>query len=410
LEVAAIRAYNDYMSAACREAQLLRFCLGGEYPLDTTKIRGGVPYVLYLLGETLAERRDIDLHLVTMAKGMDGIKIVERPGITIHYVGAPERKVIPNLLTQGRRMAPIFKELAPDVVNSHHYVTTDAAVRAGCRVVHTVHGIIHKEVRNARGKLKLARALHGWLEKGAVRRADAVIAVSKYAADSYAPWIRGPLSLVSNPIEDLFREIPALEPCSGILFAGAIYRGKNLLTLVRAMGEVIKAHPRAVLNVCGNVVDKRYMAEIEALIETSGLCEAVRFFGLVDRGRLAELLKESAALALPSNQESSPVVIAQAMAAGRVPVASPVGGIPEMLEDGVTGFLVPAMDWRTLADRLIALLGDIEMARRMGEAARQVAIARHDRRASAARVIEICSALAAGSTPETAKTPEDAPA
>jgi glycosyltransferase involved in cell wall biosynthesis len=64
------------------------------------------------------------------------------------------------------------------------------------------------------------------------------------------------------------------------------------------------------------------------------------------------------------------MALLEAMAAGRPAACTAVGGVPEMVDEGVTGFLVPARDPSALADRLVAILTDDELASRMGKAAR----------------------------------------
>lgn len=372
---------------------MLRFCLAGEYPVDTSRIGGGVLHVMHLLGETFAERTDIDFHLVGFAKGFDGVTVVERPGMVFHRIGQPKNRIIPNLLTQAARIAPILREIKPDVVNSHHCVSTEAAVLAGCKVVHTVHGVTHREVRYLRGKARLATWFHSYVQRKALSKADAVISVAQYGLDAYAKWIKGPTGLIGVPVDDVFAEVPPITPSKGIVFAGGINRRKNLGALVRAMPAVVRRHPDAVLHVCGGVLDQRYKDDLDAFVDAEGLGKSVRFLGVVDRHKLASLLGQSVALALPSYQETAPGVICQAMAAGRVPVASAVGGVPEMIEDGVTGFLVDPDDSEALASRLIRLMDDLDLARDMGSAARKVATERYDRHKVADRILEICSSL-----------------
>lgn len=370
----------------------LKFCLAGEYPADTSSIGGGVRHVMYMLGETFAERDDIDFHVVTWARGADGVRVVTRPGMTVHYAG--ERKsCMPGILTLGRTIEPVLRELQPDVVNSHHHITTEAAIRAGCKVVHTIHGVAHKETRYFRGKDKVATFLQGYLQCKVISESDMVTAVAQYGLDSYAKWIKSPTALVGVPVEDMFAEVPPLTESKGVLFAGGIGRRKNLRAAVEAMSAVLKRHPDAVLYVCGGIGDGQYMAELEDLIERQDMKQAVRFLGVVDRNRLAELLGQSVALVLPSYQETLPGVICQAMIAGRVPVVSPVGGVPELVQDGATGYLVEPDDAKSLAARLTELMDDPDKARRMGTAAREIALQRCERHKVANGILEICSSL-----------------
>jgi glycosyltransferase involved in cell wall biosynthesis len=371
----------------------LKFCLAGEYPADTSRIGGGVLYVMYLLGEAFAERDDIDFHIVASAKGIDGVKVVERPGVTIHYIGEPRHTIVPNVLTQPSRIAPVMRELKPDVVNSHGHITTEAAIMAGCKVVHTIHGVTHAEVRYLRGRDKLAARLQCRLQYKALSRADAVISVAQYGLDAYARWIKGPTAVFNIPVEDVFAQVPPLSECKGVLYVGVIGYRKNLRALVRAMPALLRRHPDAVLHVCGGVGDPRYKADLDAYIEREGIGDSIRFLGVVDRYKIAELLENSIALALPSHQETSPVVIAQAMSAGRIPVAAPAGGTAEVVEDGVSGFIVGADDSQKLADRLAELMDDFGMAQRMGAAAREFALEHNDRRKVADRILTLCSSL-----------------
>jgi len=369
---------------------MLRFCLAGLYPLDTTKIAGGAEHMTYMLSQTFAERCDIDFHVLALVKNVDVMDVIEQEGVTIHRVGMPRSSIVPNLLTAGARLAPVFRALKPDVVNSHDCITTDGALRAGCKVVHTIHGIKSKEAAYLKGRDRMAAYLHHAIESRQVSKASAVISVAQYGLDAYAPWIKTPTALIDVPVEDMFSQVPPLAPCKGILFAGAIGRRKNLRAMVKAMPAIVHRHPDAVLYVCGGVSDKRYKADLDDFIAGEGIGEAVGFLGVVDRYRLAELLGQSVSLVLPSYQETMPGVICQAMAAGRVPVVSPVGGVPELVEDGLTGFLVDADDSDTLARRLVELLDDFGKARQMGAAAREVALARCDRHKVADRILEIC--------------------
>jgi glycosyltransferase involved in cell wall biosynthesis len=83
-------------------------------------------------------------------------------------------------------------------------------------------------------------------------------------------------------------------------------------------------------------------------------------------------MRGAQALVLPSYTEGLPRVIVEALAVGTPVIASAVGGIPEVIEEGVTGFLVPAGAEPALADRLRRMLGNAEEARRMRHRARRV--------------------------------------
>lgn len=383
---------------------MLKFCLAGLLPIDPGRIAGGVVHVTYLLSKTFCDRRDIEFHVVGLVSDSDANDVVEEHGAVIHRVGMPRSRFIPNLFTAGARLAPVFREVRPDVVNSHDVLTLDGALRAGCTVVHTIHGVKSKEAPHFYGRERLAARIHYMLEQRYISRASAVLSVAQYGIDCFAAGIKAPCHLINVPIEDMFFDVPEMTSCKGILFIGAIRRRKNMMAALKAMPAVLREHPDARLIACGDLAEPQYAAEIRAYVDQHGLHDAVELPGVVDRQMLCDYLKKSVCLVLPSYQETSPAAICQAMAAGRVPIASPIGGVPEMIDDGVTGFLVDADDSHKLAERLIELLSDFDKARRMGEAARAVATQRYDRHKVADRILEICSSVAAGSKAEALKS------
>jgi glycosyltransferase involved in cell wall biosynthesis len=103
------------------------------------------------------------------------------------------------------------------------------------------------------------------------------------------------------------------------------------------------------------------------------LHEAVSLLGSLDAEALASEYSQAAVVALPSRQEVAPMAIIEAMAAGVPVVASAVGGVPYLVEDGVTGRTVPPADPAALAEALAELLRQPQTAQRMGEAGRAAA-------------------------------------
>ena len=127
-----------------------------------------------------------------------------------------------------------------------------------------------------------------------------------------------------------------------------------------------------------------YHAACVAQANAPALRGAVEFLGSLPVDRVREELGGAACLALPSLQETAPLVIAEAMACGVPVVASRACGMPYMIEEGATGFLAPPDDAALWAERLGALLASPGMRERFGARAREVARERF----SAARVAE----------------------
>ena len=106
-------------------------------------------------------------------------------------------------------------------------------------------------------------------------------------------------------------------------------------------------------------------------IATLGLSDVVEVRGLVDHVELLRQFQRCQVVALFSHEETLPTVLAQALAVGKPVVASHVGGVPELVDNGQTGFLVDAGDERRFAERLSALLAAPELCVHMGAEGRR---------------------------------------
>jgi len=150
------------------------------------------------------------------------------------------------------------------------------------------------------------------------------------------------------------------------LFVGRLRIRKGLEFLF----EALRSLPAARLLIAG---DGEHRAALVAKAGELGLSAsgAVSFLGRSSARRVAGLLSGAAALVVPSTYEGMPLVVLEAMAAGVPVVASRVSGIPEVVVDGETGWLVPAEDPGALAAALAAVRADPVEAKRRGEAGRK---------------------------------------
>ncbi len=154
-----------------------------------------------------------------------------------------------------------------------------------------------------------------------------------------------------------------------VLFAGRVVKPKGLGVLIRAMRTV-----DAELVVCG---DGMQLTAMRRLARRAGVERRVRFRGWLDPKQLARELANTSVVAIPSLwPEPFGLVGIEALAAGRPVVASLTGGIPDWLEDGVTGVGVQPGDVRGLARALAALLADPRRQRAIGAAGREMVATR----------------------------------
>jgi glycosyltransferase involved in cell wall biosynthesis len=129
---------------------------------------------------------------------------------------------------------------------------------------------------------------------------------------------------------------------------------------------------------------------IEAEIDTLGLRDHVTLLGAVDEGVVLELLQSCDALALTSinKGEAAPVAVMEAMSCGLAPICSIIGGTPDMIEDGVDGFLVGQRDVIAITDATRKLAIGPDRRAQMGRAARATALEKFDHHRNAARLYD----------------------
>jgi glycosyltransferase involved in cell wall biosynthesis len=196
---------------------------------------------------------------------------------------------------------------------------------------------------------------------------------SKFIAVSYAMekllascWPGIPRVMVPYGINaDLFagKRAPANHSVR-LLFIGKMGFLKGEQDLLRALQRVVKVAPNFRLDMLGQLSDA-----ITAECRVSGLQPRIDHLGPVSLEERLNFFKRADLFVLPTYAEGTPISMLEAMAAGLPVVSTPVGGIPDVVEDGVEGYIVKAGDVEALADRLARLIKDPEQCRRMGQLA-----------------------------------------
>jgi starch synthase len=248
-------------------------------------------------------------------------------------------------------------------------------------------------------------ALSSWAERTAIEAADAVIAVSGAMREDilgcYPALDPDRVHVVHNGIDttlyrpdrgtDVLRRFGLDPDRPYVLFVGRITRQKGVPHLLRAVRHI---DPAAQVVLCAGAPDTPEIdQEFRDLYrELSGVREGVHWIPqMLPRPEVIQLLTHAAVFVCPSVYEPLGIVNLEAMACGTPVVASQVGGIPEVVDDGKTGLLVPLDDdfEAGLARALDSVIGDPETARRMGEAGRERAVGEFGWDAVARRTVRL---------------------
>lgn len=240
-------------------------------------------------------------------------------------------------------------------------------------------GSVEKRFLWTKGPLQVVLGfLTAWL-------ADLVLAPSrKTAAEIERDYrVRG-VEVLPNVTGGLEIPAPAREDVEPgyLLYVGRLRIRKGVEVLLEALAEIVRAGGGARLLIAGTgeqeVSLRRRAAEL-------GVDDAARFLGRCDAARVRALLAAARCLVVPSTYEGMPLVILEAMSEGVPVVASAVSGIPEVVLDGETGWLVPPEDPPRLAAALRQALADPAEAQRRGAAGRRRVEEEYTPRAAAER-------------------------
>ena len=213
---------------------------------------------------------------------------------------------------------------------------------------------------------RVADALAAWT----VRRADATRALSRFTS-SLVEDVRGrPADAIFPTYSDLSaftdrpqQELPA-RPTA--LFVGMLEPYKNVVGLAAAWRRVVQARPNAQLVVVGKGTQHDV---IGALVRD--LPEQVVHVRELDPDGVARAFDDATLLVLPSWPEGLGRVVIESFARGRGVVATDAGGIPDLVDDGVQGILIPPADEEALVAALVRVLGERDLAERLGAAAHE---------------------------------------
>lgn len=343
----------------------------------------------------------IDAAVCTVTARHDGPLATElsAAGVPRHDLGARRLMDPRGLWRFGRLLA----RERPDVVHAHGQ---DAAILAAtARQFHpfplaiTRH-VLDEPTNSLRLRLRAAAACVTF------RRADAAVAVSDAVARRLAELSGLPhraIHVIRNGVDvehfgrssgerrSAVRAALAAGPDDPLVLVSAVLRdGKGHDVLLRSLPAVRARVPTARLLVAGDG-EREAALRSQARTLGDGMADAVRFLG--HRTDIPDLLAACDLVVLPSVAEALPTALIEAAAAGRPVVATRVGGIPEVVVDGVSGLLVPPRDPAALADAIATLLLDRARARLYGTAARGIARSRFSIDTQVARTLDLWDVL-----------------
>ncbi len=285
-----------------------------------------------------------------------------------------------------------------DLIHSHYWLSAVVARQLAARwdlptvqMFHTL-GLVKREVMAEDADVETDERIG--IERRAVRESDALVAASEIEASELMQLYGadpGKICVVPCGVDvDAFRPVRQIDAREAlgrdrcerlVLFVGRIEQIKGIDVLLEAMGDLFRRRPDLRHEVClvvvGGALDPNddapeleKLEDLRRLVHEHRLEDNVDFVGSVDQKRLALWYDAADVCAVPSLTESFGLVALEAMASGTPVVATRVGGLQTVVEDGQSGLLVPASDHQALAEAMERVLTDHRLRMHLAHGAR----------------------------------------
>lgn len=361
------------------------------------KVTGGVEAVTENLLESFSNKGELSMTILSFRKDKiedfsskysDNVQI-------LHYGKKYNFDLINIVLFQRKIVKQIIKKKDPDIIHFHGTGPNILSITnlPKDNIILTQHGINRIELKFQLGlKNKLKFLIKCLIENFYFKKFKNYIFTSesnRLSSEKYFKSKYDQFPIISNPVNSNFYSVQKSSNINNtILYVGHISKLKNLLLLIRALHKLRDKDINFYLHIVGSIKDKSYYNECKKYINNNNLSETLKFHGYLDQDEIVKLYNEIDILILPSLQENNPVTVLEAMAAGKVAIASNVGGISENIENGINGYIFEKNDLNTMIDILAQIYKNPEQINEVGSQARIYAIQSFDPDRIAGKLID----------------------
>lgn len=336
---------------------------------------GGSGIVATELGLELANRGH-EVHFISYA---NPIRLdPDTPGIFYHEVEVstyPLFQYPPYCLALASRMTEVAERHNLDLLHVHYAIP------------HSIAALLAKQMTTSR-RLPFVTTLHGTditlvgadpsyfpITKFSIEQSDGVTTISEYMRQRTVDFfgVKSPIEVIHNFVNcSLYKPDPEAQSQGRkrILHISNFRPVKRVLDCIYAFAKV-REHVDAELHMAGDGPDR---GPAEKLAYELGVYNHVRFLGKQDQ--IYRLIPRMHVLHLPSEMEAFGLAALEAMACGVPPVATLTGGVPDLIQHGVDGFMEPVGDIEAQSNRIVSLLTNTSLYRSVSLAARQTALHR----------------------------------
>ena len=355
----------------------------GSYPLSEKLISGGIEASVYGLANEQSKTQAVFVfdfprkNIEDFVENKDNLTVFRYKNTGSHNKDAVRR--IPEIVEKIMQLNPYVCHIHGTGIFS--CMIFEALKQKGVPLMLTVHGLVKEEKRKAlKNRYSLKTLYQYWsqtsAEKKLLQSAPGIIVDTQYVAkqiDQYSLTSRPKVSVIPQGIDEQFFNVSCSSCSKTILSVGAFSQRKGHLLLIKAFEKIASYIPDASLTIGGVVSENAYYNEVIDYVNASPVKDRISILTNLPKEQLLAQYEKAHVFALHSQEESQGIVFAEAMAAGLPIVATNVGGVPYVIEHGVTGFLSKYGDVDAFASSLEHLLTDEEEWTNMSAAGKSAA-------------------------------------
>ncbi len=300
-----------------------------------------------------------DVHLVSFRDN-------QIPGVTVHFIPPANAKLGKfNYIFQINQVRAKVRMINPELVHAH-YATSYGLLGKLCGVRPYVLSVWGSDVLDEPKK-----AAYRWMVRSNLRSADFITATSHMLASATQKLLgdRVEISVIPFGVDtNMFVPRSNNHDQFVVGIVKTLEKKYGVEYLIRAFAKVCRSYPGIKLLIVGG---GSLLEELKQLTQFLGISHCTTFTGAVPHSTIPDYLQEMDIFVVSSISESFGVAAIEASAAALPVIASRIGGLPEVVIDGQTGFLVKVRDIDAIAARIELLITNPELRYRMGEAGRQ---------------------------------------
>lgn len=354
----------------------------GLYPENDFIIKGGIESSVYGLTQELIKENQVWV-IVPPGKNIHKDEVRYSQNLKVYFFSSLNS----SLLSRFLKVKRIINEFKPDICHLHTTTPLNLFILIYLKIctipsLTTIHGLSFIEYKNLYLKTRTIKNLLKFLiysicEFITIDLEKNIIVDTEYVNNKIKELRRKKkifrlpsIFVIPQGVNKDFYTIPDLNEKDNILSVGTIYPRKGHYYSIKAVEKLIPEFPDIKFTIIGTVADAEYSKTINQYIYSHKLTANIIILNDVTFENLKEYYSFCSLFILHSQEESQGIVLAEALACGKPIVATSVGGIPDLIEEGICGHLTDYQDVDTFSDKIKSILSNNDLRTKFSENAR----------------------------------------